>query len=167
MSKFMEERIAVKLEDIEQMILMADKVLDEVMMGDISKYDDNGVPLPDEKWIEQRKKDYAEGTGLLLYKLVREKHDSFDKVLAITAADLEKRLGHLKKRILGIFRSGVLEEWYRFYYYADESVPDEYLFTLFLMRVRDRMIVIGAERMHDESKERRQKRRTDDDLSDR
>lgn len=167
MAKPMEKRIAVKLEDIEQMILMADKVLDEVMMGGISRYDDNGVPLPHEKFSEQREKDYAEGTELLLYKLVREKHDTLDEVLAITAADLEKRLGHLKKRILGIFRSGVLEEWYRFYYYADDSVPDEYLFTMFLMRVRDRMIVIGAQRMHDESKERRQKRRADDDLSDR
>lgn len=50
------------------------------------------------------------------------------------------------------FISGILEEWYRFYYYADDTVPDDWLFTIFLMRVRDRMIVLGAQRMHDERK---------------
>lgn len=144
------ERIAVKIEDIEKMILMSDKVLDEVMMGSISSYDENGAPLPSEKIKEQGEKDYRYGTDRLVLKLVREEYEIFDDVLMITASDLEKELGHLKKRILGI-----LEEWYRFYYYADPSVPDDWLFTMFLMRVRDRMIVIAAQRMHDEDEERR------------
>lgn len=148
------ERIAVKIEDIEQMILMSDKVVDEVMLS-VSHYDDNGAPLHGEKMKEQSEKDYRDGTELLVWKLVREEHDIFDEVLMITASDLEKRLGHLKKRILGIFRSGVLEEWYRFYYYADDSVPDDWLFTMFLMRVRDRMIVMASHKLHDENKKRR------------
>lgn len=149
------ERIAVKIENIEQMILMSDKVVDEVMMGQISSYDENGIPLPGEKKNEQREKDYHDGTDLLVYKTVHEKYASLEDVLKITAADLEEKLTAIKKRVLGIFRSGILEEWYRFYYYADSSVPDDWLFTMFLMRVRDRMIVFGAQRRHDENKERR------------
>ena len=149
------ERIAVKIKDIEQMILMSDKVLDEVMMGRISTYDENGVPLPNEKFEEQVEEDQRNGTDRLVWDLAREKHEIFDDVLMITASDLEKRLGHLRKRILGIFRSGVLEEWYRFYYFADPSVTDDWLFTMFLMRVRDRMIVFASQRMDDENKERR------------
>lgn len=151
------ERIAVKIGDIEQMILMSDKVVDEVMMGDISWYDSNGVPIPsdelNERHMEQYEQDYRDGTTLLVKKIVREEKD-FDSVLATTASDLEKRLAHLKKRILGIFRSGVLEEWYRFYYYADDSVPDDWLFTMFLMRVRDRMIVFASQRLHDDNRKR-------------
>lgn len=149
------ERIAVKISDIEQMILMADKVLDEVMTGRIGNYDDNGVPVRDELYGEQLEKDRANGTDRLVFKTVREKYDTLDDVLKITAADLEEKLTTIKKRVLGIFRSGILEEWYRFYYYADDSVPDDWLFTMFLMRVRDRMIVFGAQKMHDESKERK------------
>ena len=158
------ERIAVKVEDIEQMILMSDKVVDEVMMGQISSYDENGVPFPlDEaaerykEQHEQHEKDHRDGTDLLVYKIVHEKHKDFESVLAITASDLEKRLAHLKKRILGIFRSGVLEEWYRFYYYADDSVPDDWLFTMFLMRVRDRMIVFASQRLHDDNQRTRRR----------
>ncbi|MBD5129531.1 MAG: hypothetical protein HDT43_06360 [Ruminococcaceae bacterium] len=149
------ERIAVKIEDIEQMILMSDKVLDEVMMGCISSYDENGAPLPSEKIKEQGEKDFSNGARKLVWDIVHEKYKILDEVLAITANDLEKRLAPLKKRILGIFRSGVLEEWYRFYYYADDTVPDDWLFTMFLMRVRDRMIVLGAQRMHNDDEERR------------
>lgn len=149
------ERIAVKLSDIEQMILMADKVLDEIITGRIGNYDDNGFPVPDELYGEQLKKDRANGTDILAFKTVREQYDTLEDVLKITAADLEEKLEPIKKRVLGIFRSGILEEWYRFYYYADDSVPDELLFTMFIMRVRDRMIVFGAQRMHDESKERK------------
>ena len=152
------ERIAVKIEDIEQMILMADKVVDEVMMGQISFYDENGVPFPPDEASERRRKqhekDHRDGTDLLVYKIVHEEHKDFESVLAVTASDLEKRLAHLKKRILGIFRSGVLEEWYRFYYYADDSVPDDWLFTMFLMRVRDRMIVFASQRLHDDNRKR-------------
>lgn len=149
------ERIAVKIEDIERMILMSDKVLDEVMMGQISFYDENGLPLTSEKIKEQHEKDSGNGTGKLVWNIVHEEHDILDEVLATTASDLEKRLGHLKKRILGIFRSGVFDEWYRFYYYADDSVPDDWLFTMFLMRVRDRMIVMASHSLHDEINERR------------
>lgn len=126
------KRIAVKISDIEQMILMADKVLDEVM-GNISRYDGNDVPLSSEKYNEQCKKDSADGTNLLVYKTVHEKYDTFEDVLAITAADLEEKLTTIKKRVLGIFRSGVLEEQYRYMFYADGSVPNDWLFTMFLM----------------------------------
>ena len=40
----MEERRAVKMTDIEQIILLGDKVLDEVTMN-LCFYDSNGVPL--------------------------------------------------------------------------------------------------------------------------
>ena len=153
------ERIAVKIEDIEQMILMSDKVVEEVMMGHLSNYDSNGVPFPYDEFRQERRKeqferDYHDGKDRLVWNIVHEKHKYCDEVLATTASDLEKRLAPLKKRILGIFRSGVLEEWYRFYYYADDSVPDDRLFTMFLMRVRDRMIVFASQRLHDENKKR-------------
>lgn len=147
------ERIAVKIADIEQMILMADKVVDEVMMGGISRYDENGVPLEGEAFSEQLKKDRGDETTLLVYKTVHEKHETLEDVLRISAAELAEKLNPIKKRVLGIFRSGILEEWYRFYYYADDSVTDEWLFTMFLMRVRDRMIVFGAQRTEDENKQ--------------
>lgn len=161
MAEKQEERIAVKIADIEQMILMADKVLDEVMMGAIGKYDENGVPLEGEAFSEQLKKDRADGTDLLVYKTVHEKYETLEDVLKISAAELEKKLASIKKRVLGIFRSGILEEWYRFYYYADGSVPDEWLFTMFLMRVRDRMIVFAAQRTDDENEERKASEKED------
>ena len=130
------------------MILLGDKVLDEVMMN-LFRYDSNGVPVSGEKRCEQMEQDYADGILTLILSILKEEFDSFYDVLAITAEDLEKKVAHLKKRILGIFRTGVEEEWGRYVFYADGSVPDDWLFTLFLMRVRDRMIVMGAQRMHD------------------
>lgn len=38
--------------------------------------------------------------------------------------------------------------------YADSSVPDDWLFTMFLMRVRDRMIIFASQRLHDENEKR-------------
>lgn len=152
------KKIAVKITDIEQMILMADKVLDEVMMGSISHYDCDGVPFPREGADEQFEKDNDDGSLLLVYKTVHEKYETFEDVLAVTAEELEEKLKTIKKRVLGIFRTGVLEEWYRYMFYADDSVPDEWLFTMFLMIVRNRMIVFASQRMHDENKEKRLKK---------
>ena len=144
----MEERRAVKITDIEQLILLGDKVLDEVMMS-LFRYDSNGTPLPTEKLEEQMNKDRLDGTDVLIWDVLKEEYNSFDSVLAITAEDLERKLAPLKKRILGIFRSGVLEEWGRYVFYADDSVDDDWLFTLFLMRVRDRLIVMGSQKLHE------------------
>ena len=152
----MEERRAVKMTDIEQMILLGDKVLDEVMMS-LCMYDGNGVPLPSEKYGEQLDKDSLDGTDKLIWNVLREEYECFDNVLALTADDLGKKLAPLKKRVLGMFRNGVLEEWFRYTFYADDSVPDDWLFTLFLMRVRDRKIVMAQKKLSENKFKDKQK----------
>lgn len=105
----MEEKRAVKMTDIEQIILLGDKVLDEAMMS-LFRYDSSGVQVSGEKRSEQLEQDYADGTDKLIWNILKEEYDSFNDILAITAADLEKKLAPLKKRVLGMFRNGVLEE---------------------------------------------------------
>ena len=136
------DKIAVKITDPEEMLLMAEAVLNEAVLN-VSSYDSNGVPLPEEKISEQLKSDRLDGTIRLISDIYIGDFDH-DEALATTAEQILKRVAPLKKRILGMFRNGVLEEWYRFYWYADESVPDDYLLTMFAMRVRDRMFVNWA-----------------------
>lgn len=144
------ERVAVKIENIEDMILMSDKVVDEVMMGSISKYDTDGNPLPIEQVEKQYEQDRNDGTAYLVRNIVHGKYEDFEQVLKRSAEELGNKLASVKKRILGIFRGGILEEWFWFSYYADESVPDDWLFTLFLMRVRDRTIVLASHKLGEE-----------------
>lgn len=74
------KRIAVKTEDIEQMILMSDKVVEEVMMGHLSNYDSNGVPFPYDEFRQERRKEQFE----------RDYHDSKDRLVWNKACTFEK-----------------------------------------------------------------------------
>lgn len=58
-----------------------------------------------------------------------------------------KKINSLETRILGMFRNGTRCDTE---YYVDNSISDEYLLELFCMRVRDRMIVFAAQRIHNE-----------------
>ena len=88
----MEERRAVGINDIEQLILLGDKVLDEAMMS-LFRYDNKGVPLTSsEKRRDQMEQDSADGTAELIWHTVKGEYDSFYDILALTAEDLEKKL---------------------------------------------------------------------------
>lgn len=151
----MEERKAIKITDIEQMIWLVDSVLISAMY-DIMSYDCNGVFLPDndiERRTEQFDKDHLDGTDILILKILRDEYGFYD-ALFISAKEIVEKLEPIKKRIISMFRNGMMEASFRYTYYADASVDDEWLLTLFAMRIRDKMLDIADKRETDKLKEK-------------
>lgn len=135
------------------MLLLADSVLDQCLY-DLYFYEDYGVFLYDkfesiisedgniEHFIsDQRKKDEAQGIDMLLKRFIKRKDYDLTAALEIKSEEILILLLPLHKRIAGMFRN--LEDAT---VCPDISVNDEYLLKLFAMRVRDRMIVLGAQR---------------------
>ena len=150
----MEERKAIKITDIEQMVRLTDSVLITAMY-DIMSYDCNGVFLPDddiERRTEQFDKDHLDGTDILILKILRDEYGFYD-ALFISAKKIVEKLEPIRKRILSMFRNG-MEELCGYIYYADASVDDEWLLTLFAIRIRDKMLEIADKRETDKLKEK-------------
>lgn len=136
--------------DIANMILLADGVLTAALMA-ISMYDEDGAGINGKRYIEQLEKDKADKTADLVETVIyKEEYDLTDAVETMVG-DLTKRLSSIKRRVVGMFRNGVSCDSFDDIY-ADPSVPDDWLFELFAMRVRDRMIVAALNRLHNEEK---------------
>ena len=141
----------IGINDIEKLILLADEVLDQVVLY-IFKYDDNGYPIKSGQSKEERQKaidlvmEQMKNRELseLVYRIIRDKNYSLTDALDYTAEDLLKLVDSIKKRIIGIFRNAYLS--FDTNYSIDNTVTDEYLLQLFAMRLRDRMIVFSSQR---------------------
>lgn len=145
---------ALKITDIAEMIYLAEGVLWEARHAFM--YSENGVMLHGDEMTKQLEKDRQNGIENLVEQLLHSIHD-LTEAIETTPEKILTTLSPIKSRILGMFRNGEVQTEAYMYdgLYADPSVPDDWLFTMFLMRVRDRMIVFGAQRMHDKYKERR------------
>lgn len=144
---------AVTTEDIADMILLADGVLTAALLA-ISIFNEDGIMLSlvGKEYREQLEKDKADKTVDLVETVIYgEKYDLTDAVDTMVG-DITKKLSPIKRRVVGMFRNGVSCDSYDDIY-ADPSVPDDWLFSLFAMRVRDRMIAAALERQHNEKKE--------------
>lgn len=137
----------LQIEDIEKLIIFADEVLNQCRYF-ITNYDEYGIALwerfeDEEQMLEvfrNRLKEDGE-LSILLNKLVKEKVD-IERALADTAEEILVRLQPITGRILGMFRNGIDD----MNYCVDDSVSDEYLLSLFAMRVRDLRILLAAQR---------------------
>ena len=158
----MEERRAIKITDIDQMIQLVDGVL-IVARYDISSCDCNGVFLPDddiERKIEQSEKDRLDGTDTIILKILQEAYKSYSiyEAANITAEEIVKKLEPIRKRIIGMFRNGEENIECDCVDYVDDSVDDEWLLALFAIRIRDQMINVVNERDTDELREKTRKK---------
>lgn len=152
----------IKIDDLEKLIRLADDVLcqllcnfdiyDEAGMSYYRKcqevYGDNKGYEEAIKLIREQKnaKEFEEFYHFLVF-ILKEKVD-LNAALADTAEELLERLRPLKNRIIGIFRHGSEQDSVtnETEYCVDESISDEYLHNLFAMRVRDRRILLAAQR---------------------
>lgn len=137
----------LQIEDIEKLIIFTDEVLNQCRYF-IMNYDENGISIwqqfeDEEQMLEVFGNRIMEEPELsiLLNKLVREKID-IERALTDTAGEILVRLQPITGRILGMFRNGISD----MNYCVDDSVSDEYLLSLFAMRVRDLRILLAAQR---------------------
>lgn len=143
----MDETKAVKITDIENMILLADGVLFASKM--LYMYDDDGDPVFDKDASKERyEKDKAEGIEKLIVAMICDEDYDISDAVDITAKEIIEKIAPIRERILGLFRGGkVSTDSHTFdKLYADPSVPDEWLLELYAMRVRDQMIANGLHR---------------------
>lgn len=149
----------VGIYDVEKLIRLADDVVRQVECN-IYLYDRNGMSIY--RQVEEIKGSFEEALALergerhreecdeimrLIRQMIREEH-SFNKVYYDEISDLRENIEPLKSRIIGIFRNGAEQDTVtnETNYCADETVSDEYLMNLFTMRIRDRRIIMAAQR---------------------
>ena len=152
---------SVDMTDIANMILLADGVLSAVLLA-ISLFNEDGIKLSlnGKEYMEQLEKDKENKTVDLVETIIyKEKYDLSEAVETM-AGDLAKRLSPIKRRVVGMFRNGVSCDSFDDIY-ADPSVSDDWLFELFAMRIRDRMIAAALERLHNEEKVKNQQQKSE------
>lgn len=147
----------IDITDFEKLCLLADDVFDQIRYNSY-RYENNGdsisdlyfqIENEDEAREEVRRrvdaeieKETATQTIDLIDMILNENYTLRDAI-DTTAAELKERIRPLSGKIVGIFKK---PEWRNTPYYVDESVDEELLLEIFAMRLRDRMIVFGAQR---------------------
>ena len=144
--KYIDEIKSVDMADIANMILLAEDI-EMIAEYGISSYDENGIELAlgSEDHMAQIKKDRANGTEELVSSIICDKDTTILDAAYIEADKLMEKLSPVRSRVLKMFRNGVENIIYGFRY-ADSSVPDDWLFALFAMQVRNRMISAASYR---------------------
>lgn len=133
---------AVGINDIENIILLADDVLKQIQYN-FNFYDEEGYP------IYRKCSDISDSKEqLILTNIIRSKDYTLDDAINYSAEELIVKLQPIRRKILGTFRNGAEQDTVTndTNFYADETVSDEYLLTIFAMRLRDRMILMAAQR---------------------
>jgi len=141
----------INIQQIEKLILLADDILNTLRYSCYA-FDENGIMLwnkdkSNDEILEIVKNNVEKNVEIntLISHILRSKYDLSD-ARYITTMEIYKKIDALETRILGMFRNGTHSDTE---YYVDNSISDEYLLELFCMRVRDRMIVFAAQRIHD------------------
>ena len=145
----------IGINDIEKLIRLADDVVLQ-MEGNAYLYDEEGVAF------YERTNDYEVADSMmrepihvkkcdkihrLMYQIIREEK-SFDEVYDEPITHLKEQMEPYRERIIGLFRNGTLQDTVtnETSFVADESVTDDYLMELFVMRIRDRRIIMAVQR---------------------
>jgi hypothetical protein len=149
-------REAIGIMDIEKLILLGDDVVKALQMS-YDLYDETGVPIFEKYEYREKDKNIKVSqiideqrceTSILLHSMIRDRELKLDDVLIYTAEELlEGKLKVLITKAVGIFRNGTDMGSNDTNYYADDTVSDEFLASLFAMRVRDMMIVHACQRL--------------------
>lgn len=151
--KYIDEIKSVDMSDIANMILLAEGVL-IAEMDQYPLYDEDGVRLKGDDLRKQWEKYRADETEELVMSIICSEETTLSDAIWITVEELTEKLAPIRSRVLSLFRNGVNCDAAYYEMRADPSVPDEWLFALFAMRVRDRMISAAIVREHDKKKEK-------------
>ena len=150
----------IGINDIEKLIRLADDVLRQMEVN-AYLYNDEGVAfyekvdeqepnyyeLVDSMMQEPIHKEKCDKFSRLMYQIMREEK-SFGEVYFEPITYLKDQMEPYKKRIIGLFRNGTMQDTVtnETSYVVDESVTDDYLMELFVMRIRDRRIIMAVQR---------------------
>lgn len=137
----------VGINDIEKLIRLADDVVRQ-MERNLCTYDEYGLSFQNEEQeLNEHHQKECEEIKRLVREIIREEQP-FTEVYYGKVSPIRARVEPHKNRIIGIFRNGALQDTVtnETNYCADDSVSDEYLMELFVMRLRDRRIVSAAQR---------------------
>ena len=128
--------------DIEKMIELADDVLQQLMFN-LSFYDlSTGKELPSNDVQNIEDDCYTK-----MLRIIHEKK-SLNEIRYEKAQDNIERIKELHQCALGIFRNGSIQDTVcnDTNYYVDETVSDEYLLELLGVRIKDRRMMLAAQR---------------------
>lgn len=159
----MNDKELIGIGDIEKIILLADDVL-VALLRSFWDYSESGEdvfnrvynehdPAKDanafhEAFLAERFKNREHEE--LLGDILRDEKYDFDDVHELTADELMEMLAPILQKAVGIMRHGTSQGDTQ--YAADESISDDYLKRAFAMRVRDRMILLSAQRLQEKEK---------------
>lgn len=134
---------AVRINEIEKLILLADDVLKQLCYNG-HDYNKKGEPIN----INGSSKLCNEELNTMIYKIIKSKEYFLEDALAYKADTLLVKLEPISSKVIGIFRYDTIQDTVHndTNYFAHETICDDYLMELFDMRVRDRMIVMAANR---------------------
>lgn len=150
----------IGINDIEKIILLADDVLNALLRS-FWDYSESGEDFFDKVYNEHNPTEnetaFREALGAerfksreheeLLGDIIRDEKYELDDVHKLTADELLGMLAPVLQKAVGIMRHGT--SYGNTQYAADESISDDYLKRAFVMRVRDRMILLSAQRMQE------------------
>ena len=149
----------VGINDIAKLIRLADDVIRQKECN-IYLYDKNGESIY--RQIENKDGDFenllasegdenhqkeCDAIRRLMWNIIREEK-TFHEVYYDDLSSIREKVEPFKNRIIGIFRNGAEQDTVsnETNFCADTSVSDGYLMELFVMRLRDRRIVLAAQR---------------------
>lgn len=150
----------IGINDIEKLIRLADDVVRQMEVN-ASLYDDEGMAFYEK--VDEKEPNYYEIVDSMMrepihkekcdkirrrmYQIIREEK-SFGEVHYEPITYLKEQMEPHKKRIIGLFRNGTMQDTVtnETSYVVDESVTDDYLMELFVMRIRDRRIIMAVQR---------------------
>lgn len=136
---------SIGINDTEELKLLGDEVIN-ILISTSFRYDENGYPLylkygnskeEEEKLFnlminQMQNKDINE----LVFGIICNRNDYLDNGSDYSVEELLELLAPIKNKIIGIFRNSYLIR--DTHYKVDNTVTDEYLLELFIMRLMDR-----------------------------